>query len=131
MNTLDSIDLGTIDGFDIRAELEIDNTYYSEPDGDYTPEQIAAFTNGDWYYVTLIVTASRGDIDLGSDSLGLVESGMFPHSDGTVWVDPLRDKDGSLAYYREDMISNAIADARLKLTELVDAAIDGSMGGNL
>lgn len=129
-NIIDSIDLGTIEGFDIRADIVPDDTALDGPQGDYPAEIIEAWRNDDWTYVTLIVTASHGDIDLGSDSLGLVESGMFPHSDGTVWVDPLRDKDGSLDYYREDMISNAIADARLKLTELVDAAIDDSMGGN-
>ena len=126
-NVIDSIDLDSVDGFDIRAEIVPDDTAYDEPQGDYPPEIVEAWRNDDWHYVTIIVTASRAGTDLGSDSLCMVEYGTFPHTDGTVWVDPLRDKDGSLAYYRADMIDNAVADARMKLTELIDQAIDGSM----
>jgi hypothetical protein len=128
---IDSIDLGTVEGFDIRAELVPDTTtHYAEPDGDYTPEQIAWFNDGDWYYAGLIVTASRNGTDLGSDSLWAVETGTMPfdNEENLLMIDPLRDKNGSLATYRADMIDNAVADARLKLTELIDAAIDDSMG---
>ena len=135
---IDSIDLGTVDGFDIRADMVPGNhTTYSggEPDGDYTPEQIAWFYDGDWYYVGIIVTASRNGTDLGSDSLWAVEAGTMPLDNGESDpckrlrnIDPLRDEDGTLATYRADMIDNAVADARLRLTELVDAAIDDSMG---
>jgi hypothetical protein len=85
---------------------------------DYQPDTIEAWRDDLWMFVGIIVTASRAGIDLGSDSLWMVESGSMP---GVGWIDPLRDKDGSLACYREDMIGNAIADARLKLTELIDA----------
>jgi hypothetical protein len=44
-------------------------------------------------------------------------------------IDPLQDEGGSLDAYRADMIDNAVADARLKLSQLIDAAIDDSMGG--
>lgn len=136
MDIIDSIDLGTVEGFDIRADLVPDTTFhYSEPDGDYTPEQIAWFNDGDWYYAGLIVTASRNGTDLGSDSLWAVETGTMPLDNGEtdpckrlLDIDPLRDSNGSLATYREDMVGNAIAEARLKLTQLVDAAIDDSMG---
>ena len=139
MDIIDSIDLGTRDGFDIRAELVPDTTYYSEPDGDYDPETVAAFRNGDWHYVGIIVTASRNGTDLGSDSLWAVEAGTMPvgkwgypslavPGGESRMVDPLRDDEGSLNGYREDMVGNAVADARLKLTELIDAAIDDSMG---
>jgi len=137
MDIIDSIELGTVDGFDIRADLVPDTTYYGgEPDGDYTPEQIAWFNDGDWYYVGIIVTASRAGTDLGSDSLWAVEAGTFPLDNGETDpckrlrnIDPLHDEGGTLDAYRADMIDNAVADARLKLTELIDAAIDDSMGG--
>jgi hypothetical protein len=136
MDIIDSIELGTAEGFDIRAELVPDTaTHHAEPDGDYTPEQIAWFNDGDWHYVGLIVTASRAGTDLGSDSLWGVEAGTMPLDNGEVdpckrlrTIDPLRDADGSLAIYREDMVGNAVADARLNLTQLIDAAIDDSMG---
>lgn len=125
---IDRIDLGTIDGFSIRAELFDDPTCYSDyPDGDYSDEQIAAYRAGDWYYTTIVVTASRAGIDLGSDSLCMVAYGSMP---GAGEIDPLNDADGSLAAYRADMIDNAVADARLKLTEMIDAAIDDSMGAD-
>jgi hypothetical protein len=126
-DSIDSIPLGTVDGFDIRADLVHDTTtHYSAPDGDYTPQQIAWFNDGDWYYAGLVVTASLHGTDLGSDSLWAVETGTMPfdNEENLLMIDPLRDKNGSLATYREDMVSNAVADARLRLTELVDAAID-------
>lgn len=127
MTTIDSIDLGTREGFDIRADIVPDNTYYAEPDGDYTPEQVAAFKNGDWHYVGIIVTASRGDVALGSDSLWAVEKGMMPlDSEISEYIDPLRDEHAASDYF-PDMIDNAVAEARLNLTELVDDAIDGSI----
>lgn len=108
MDTLDSIDLGTVEGFDIRAELVPD--YYDPRTGEF---------------VQLIVIASRSQIDLGSDALASVQYGQG-HSP-TVTIDPLRDENGTLDTYRADMIDNAVADARMKLTELVDQAVDGSM----
>ena len=129
MTTLDSIELGTVEGFDIRAEIV---TTEDAPDGDYPADVMLAYGEGEWQIVDLIVTASRGGVTLGSDTLGGVEYGQFPkpNSRDWYWVDPLRDSNSTLSCYRADMIDNAIADARLKLTELIDAAIDNSMGGN-
>ena len=124
MTIIDSISLGTIDGFDIRAEI-VPDAQQLEPEGDYTPEQIDWFNDGDWQYVGLIVTASRAGVELGSDSLWNVECGTMPLDNGEtdpckrlVFIDPLRDSNGTLAAYRADMIDNAIADANLKLSEL-------------
>lgn len=128
MPALDSIELGTRDGFDIRADMVDEDYYQPVPDGDcYTDEQIDAYVRGDWKYVGIIVTASRNGIVLGCDSVWSVDCGHMP---GIGHVDPLRQEGGSLDTYRADMIDNAVADARLKLTELIDAAIDNSMGGN-
>lgn len=126
MDTLDSIELGTVEGFDIRAEIV---TTEDGIDGDYPADVRLAYDEGEWQIVNLIVTASRSGTVLGSDTLGGVEYGQFPKPDSQdwYWVDPLRDSCGTLATYRADMIDNAVADARLKLTELIDAAIDGSM----
>jgi hypothetical protein len=127
MDIIDSIELGTIEGFDIRADIVQDDTALDTPldVAEYQPDTVEAWLNEEWMFVGIIVTASRAGTDLGSDSIWMVERGDIP---GIGDVDPLRDKDGSLDCYRADMIDNAIADARLKLTELIDAAIDGSMG---
>lgn len=111
MWTIDTIDLGTIDGFELRGELVPDTD--SEPadfDG-YTTDQIRAWKRDDWGFCGIIVTASRAGIDLGSDSLWAVEYGAMP--DIPDFLNPLKDSD-----YMADLIDNAIADARLKLTEL-------------
>lgn len=129
MNTqkvIDSITLDSRDGFDIRADIV---TTEDAPDGDYPPDVMLAYGEGEWQIVDLIVTASRGGVTLGSDTLGGVEYGQFPkpNSRDWYWIDPLRDSNSTLSIYGADMIDNAVADARLKLTELADAAIDGSM----
>lgn len=134
MDIIDTLELGTVDGFDIRADIVPDDTAL---DGgpcdvaDYPANVVRAWRDDRWMFVGIIVTASRAGVDLGSDSIWMVERGDIPSEDGasTVEIDPLRDEDGSLAYYRGDLIDNAIADARLKLTELVDAAIDDSIDG--
>ena len=113
MDIIDTIELGTVDGFDIRA--------ITVPDHDYAADANNATDSARWDWVGIIVTASRAGIEMGSDSLWGVECERNV-------TNPLRDSNGSLATYREDMVSNAIADARLKLTEMVDAAIDDSMG---
>lgn len=105
---IDSIDLGTVDGFDIRADMFPDTTCY------------------DWHYVGIIVTASRAGVDLGSDSIwGMQYGKLTPDSP---FVDPLTGIGPFANGYGPDLIDNAVADARLKLTELIDAAIDDSMG---
>jgi hypothetical protein len=115
---IDSIDLGIVDGFQIHAELFDDPTYYGDgPDGDYSDEQIAAYRAGDWYYTVIVVTASRAGHKLGSDTLGLVEYGTIP---GAGEIDPLNDEHGSLAAYRADMVDNAVADARMTLSQIND-----------
>jgi hypothetical protein len=113
MDIIDSIDLGTVDGFDIRA--------ITVPDHDYAADANAATDSARWDWVGIIVTASRAGIELGSDSLWGVECERNV-------TNPLRDKDGTLDTYCGDMIENAVADARLKMTQLIDAAIDDSMG---
>ena len=124
MDIIDSVELGNVDGFELRAEII--------PDDDSTPDEygetysrlaLAAYQRGDWNYVGIIVTASRAGIDLGSDSIWAVEYGLLPLGDGEVSeiIDPLRDENGSLAYYKADLIDNAVADARMQLAALTDS----------
>lgn len=127
MDILDTIDLPPQEGFDLRADVVQDDTALPNGPsdvGDYPADTVQCWRNDDWMFVGIIVTASRNGTDLGSDSIWMVERGWFP---GELYVDPLRDKDGSLDYYRADLIDNAIADARMKLTSLIDEAIDSSI----
>lgn len=115
---IDNKQLGTIDGFDITARIECDDIgieFFG--DESYTPEQVAAQRRGDWYYVGLIVTASRDDIELGSDSLWGIEYGDMPGVDE--WLNPLNNMDDY-----EDIIDRAIEQARDTLAKLVAGASD-------
>lgn len=109
IHIIDSIDLGTIDGFQLRAELVPDTDPANASDIDF---------------VGIIVTASRAGIDLGSDSLwGIIQYG-----------DPLRTsrmRGSVFAAYRADLIDNAIADAHMKLAELFDAGTCRDAGETL
>lgn len=127
MDIIDSIDLPSRDGFDIRADMVDQDYYQPTPDGDtYSTETIDAYVSGAWKYVGVIVTASRHGVDLGSDSVWDMEYGNLTAD--SPFVDPLTGVGPEFANgYGPDLIDNAVADARLKLTELVDAAIDGSM----
>ena len=122
---IDSITLDSVDGFDITAQTVADETYYAEPDGDYTDEQIAAFQRGDWGYVGIVVTASRAGIELGSGGIWGVEAGVYPlDSEVSEVIDPLNDAGGSLAHYRDDLVSEAVSEARETLRRLTDEAIN-------
>lgn len=127
---LDSIDLDSQHGFDLRAFIVVDENSDAS-DGEYPADVMEAYNEGEWQLVGIIVTASRAGTELGRDSIWNVEYGQFPAGDTVTWtwIDPLRDNGGSLDYYRADLIDNAIADARQNLTKLVDAAIDESIDG--
>lgn len=123
MDIIDSITLDSVAGFDLRAEIVPDSDNSPDEYETYSRAALDAYERGDWNYVGIIVTASRAGIDLGSDSIWAVEYGLLPLGDGEVSeiIDPLRDEDGSLAYYRADLIDNAVADARMQLAALTDS----------
>lgn len=116
MPTISSAYWGVHHGFEITAVLvpdtESDMDYRRECDDD-DQDYVAAYDRGDWNYVGVIVTASRAGVDLGSDSIWGSEYGMIPGVPR--FVDPLTDEDYP---YRADLIDNAVADARMKLSEL-------------
>lgn len=128
---IETLELLPVEGFDLRADLVPDDTAL---DGgptdvaDYPDDVVQAYRDGFWWFTGIIVTASRNGIDLGSDSVWGVEYGMMPKGDGTaIDIDPLNDADGSFEYYRDGLIANAIADARMTLSNLADAAIDEAL----
>ena len=113
---IDQKHLGEIDGFDISAYLlGNDEAYYYGEEDD--ARRIAA-ENGNWCYVGTIVTASKAGVELGRASLWGSEYGSLPGVEE--FVNPL-DGDGEefVNGYGPDLISEAIDEAKAKLTELV------------
>ena len=96
MNRSDSIDhlkLDPQDGFDLTAYSFFD--YGTRPDDFdcYTPEQVKAWENDEWFYAGVEVVASRNGIELYSNSLWGNEFGSIPFEDfdtnetKTLWID--------------------------------------------
>lgn len=109
---IDQKRIGNLDGFEIDARLVPD------PDTDprdydcYDADQVAAFRLDCWQFVGVIVSASRAGVELGSSSLWAVEYGDMPGVDD--FVNPLAD----VHDYVDDLIPEAIAEARKRLAEL-------------
>jgi hypothetical protein len=120
MTILDSVDLGVTDGFTITAVTVPDDTAYESPEdvAEYADAEAtaAAWRNDEWGYVGIVVIASRAGVKLGTASIWAVESGSMP---GVGDVDPLRDKNGSLGYYGDDLTAEAVTEARRTLASLL------------
>lgn len=115
---IDTKDLGTIKGFDVRAGIVPDNDVSVSDYDCYDQPTIDAYGRGCWSYVGLIVTASRDGIELGSASLWGCEYGDMP---GVIeWVSPLSHIDDDYS----DVIDEAIAAARESLAKLIAGATD-------
>lgn len=109
-DVIETRDLGTINSFEIQAQLlndyDITPDFYG-PGSVYDNEEVmAAWRNDDWTFVTVGVTASRGGTELGSAYLGGMEYGHFP---GVGFIDPLDDAPGG--YPWDELIAEAIDEA--------------------
>lgn len=114
---IDSKDLGTIAGFDISAAIEPDCDITPNDFDCYDQQTIDAWKADRWYYVGLVVTASRDGIELGSSSLWGIEYGDMPGIDE--WVNPLNQMDDY-----QDIVDDAIEQAKQTLAKLVAGATD-------
>jgi hypothetical protein len=114
---IDSKDLGTQGGFDLRAILVPDTDTSPRDYGDmYEGEITAAWERDEWSYVGTVVIASRDGIDLGSDAIWGQEYGLWP---GSGFVSPFDGEGDKLANgYGPQLIGEAIAFAQAKLEEL-------------
>jgi hypothetical protein len=112
VDTIDSQQLPRRDGFDI--DLHIVPDYDSTPhDADcYSAEDICEWQREAWMYVGIVVTASRGGVELGQSSLWGVEHGDMP-------------KAGTIDAFRHeavpDLIGEAVADATRRLAQITDS----------
>jgi len=108
---LDSKNLGTQRGFDMRVELYPD--YDNSPEGEdwASAEQVAAWRRDDWAYGVLVVTASVNGYDLGTTALGGV---VFGRLDEDTNLNPLED-----ATYVDDLRDEAVQDAEVEAKSLI------------
>jgi hypothetical protein len=113
-DAIETMSWGTVDGFDITARAVPDNDFGADAVVGFGLDVGAAYAAGEFCYVGVIVTASRAGVALGSDSIWGSEYGTIP---GVGVVNPLSDSD---YMYRADLIDNAVADARMRLTEITE-----------
>lgn len=111
MNIIDTKELPDSDGFTIQAHLVPDEEIKPTDFDCYDAAQIDAWKHDLWGYVGVIVTASRNGIEFGSASMWGYEYGDLPGVDE--WCNPLDD-----ARNYEDLVAEAVADARTTLTEI-------------
>lgn len=124
--SIDSRSIGKVDGFYITATLIPDDT--SPYDSDcYDEEQIKSYMRDEWSYVGTIVTASLAGVPLGSSSLWGSEYGLMPGVKG--WISPL-DGDGEdfINGYGPGLISEAIENAKVTLSMIIEEAADAAIG---
>ncbi len=106
-NYAEECELGDYEGFQISVKFEPDYTYTQDDLGD-DKETIRAVNSGELEVYNIEVIASKAGIELGHDYLGLNIS----------CYDQLLD-DFISNGYKEDMISNALEEARDKIRELL------------
>lgn len=51
--------------------------YESEPNDDYTDDEVALFLLGEWYFVMLLCIVRLMDIDVGCAAINEVEEGLY------------------------------------------------------
>lgn len=118
--SIDTRSLGQIDGFDVEARLEPDEDCTpDEVSTAYSPEDVQAWRNDDWSYVSTIITASKNGVELGSSSLGGSEYGSLPGVED--FVNPLKgDGDDFVNGYGPELIREAVDEAKQAVESLND-----------
>lgn len=110
-------------GYDLTLVAYYDQDIKPDDFDCYTEKQTQAWKDDLWHYVILEVCASKSGITLGQDFIGAVEFGWIPITDendnqtGEAKID--LDSLASEPYaYLNDLISQAIDEAELKLQEI-------------
>jgi hypothetical protein len=121
METLQTLTVGDVEGFEIRAAM-VPDTDSTPDDADcYDESDKAAWRNGEWGYVGIIVSAWRAGVELGEASLWGTEYGIL---DGRA-INPLADDAANSAEwvhgYGPQLIREAISEARETLAKLTAA----------
>lgn len=123
MIEIDRKQLPSQHGYDLTLVAYYDQDTTPDEFDCYTDKQTQAWKEDLWHFVTLEVCASKSGITLGQDFLGGVEFGWIPITDendnqtGEVRINLDSIASESDAYL-DDLISQAIDEATLKLKEL-------------
>lgn len=118
---IDSKKLEPENGFDLRMEIDYD-PFASVSDYDcYTPKQVKAWENDEWYFVSVEVIASKAGVDLGSASYGSIEYGYYTITNDKDELSEqteitIEDIEG---YVTSELAGEAMSRAEEKLAELV------------
>ena len=80
-NRLETLQLPKQGKFDLLAYVVPDEDCLPSDFDCYTPKQLEAWRNEDWYFVGVYVVASINGIDLSMSSLWGIEYGEFPLTD--------------------------------------------------
>jgi len=121
MQTLETRQLGKIDGFDLVAYKMVDLDSSTEDAECYSEEDIQANREGQWSYVGVIVKAFKEGIELGEDAIWGVEDGyspgfVDPEHRPTGWADGFDHTLGGDGCY--DLPAGAIGHAKEALAQL-------------
>jgi hypothetical protein len=120
MTIIESMKVGTVDGFDITAHIEFDPDTRPEDKEVYIgdSEILDAWNRDDWHFVGTVITASKAGVELGTASIWGQEYGIWPGEKH--WISPL-DGLGTDRFangYGADLIAEAIEEAKAKIEEL-------------
>lgn len=117
---IDSTQLEPENGYDLRLEIDHDPFAGLQDSECYTPKQVEAWKNDEWYFVTVEVIASKAGVDLGSGSYGGIEYGYYTYTndkDEIVSQSEITVKDVA-NYVGSELAGEAISNADEKLKEL-------------
>jgi hypothetical protein len=134
MDTIETKSLPDWGPFQMEARLIYDHDTSHDDVDVFTPKQIEAWKNDEWYYVGLEVTVSFNGIELGSASLWGIEYGWIPLTDEqdnlteepVQHYDPLDDT--SPGSFIDDVGNEACADAVRNLEQLQKVTVPVSAG---
>jgi len=125
MIEIDRKQLPSQNGYDLTLVAYYDQDCTPDDFDCYTDKQKEAYKEDLWHFVTLEVCASKSGITLGQDFLGGVEFGWMPITDendnqtGEERID-LESLVSEPYAYLDDLISQAIDEAELKLKEITE-----------
>ena len=127
MIEFDRKELASQNGYNLTLVAYYDEDTKPDEFDCYTEKQHQAWREDSWHFATLGVFASKSGIKLGEDFIGGVEFGWIPITDehdnqtGEEKID-LESLVSEPYHYLDDLISNAIEQAKLTLERLTNEA---------
>lgn len=111
---LETRELPSVEGFDLKLRQLTDHVVTPGDFECYSEADIDAWEAGRWSFVGYQVVASKAGIALGDDAIFGVEDGFKLDNGSTYNMDAFITEN----YYLDDLIRDAVRDAKAKLAEL-------------